>query len=170
MLTGKCPGEVDRSERGVEGKRQSFFVSYLKGTMLKSIIIEKVYPLIIFLEVFWIKGFESYSQRFHCRNQIVNPFCVLHFYSFSQRINNFREFVAIAVIQRRPALGNKTSPIYFIRYAIFTHRNCQIGRGHHSREEQLITLVHCLFRYRTTIFFDLDFGRSFQFPSLFTVS
>ena len=29
LLTGKCPGEVDGSERGVEGKRQSFLVSRL---------------------------------------------------------------------------------------------------------------------------------------------
>ena len=29
MLTGKCPGEVDGSKRGVERKRQSFLVSRL---------------------------------------------------------------------------------------------------------------------------------------------
>lgn len=123
--------------------------------MLKSIIIEKVYPLIIFLEVFWIKGFESYSQRFHCRNQIVNPFCVLHFYSFSQRINDFREFVAIAVIHRRPALGNKTSPIYFIRYAIGTHRLSQIGEDITAEKNNLSHLSIASFdtgqRYSLTL-------------------
>ena len=29
LLTGKCPGEVDGSEGGLEGERQSFFVSRL---------------------------------------------------------------------------------------------------------------------------------------------
>ena len=33
MLTGKCPGEVDGCERGVEGKRKSLLVSRL--TMCK---------------------------------------------------------------------------------------------------------------------------------------